>query len=299
MAESLTGLLASERYVVTYFYSEAEFLLFVESEKQRLDCLILQADPGLPPLAHQLRSAAILLPAVIVNFTPDAEKGTTNGELYQLPSTPATRPAAIPRNPALNEAHPTCFYHTAEVKVSGSQLSQIAGYIDQALGEFLNLSTPGSLTNLACDVISSTQLTTEHFLMQQQRRLAEKLRERLGYLGVYYKRNPQRFLRHLPLAERQKFLETLKSDYRQIILNYFSKDDSLNQKIDDFVNSAFFGDVPVTNIVEIHMDLMDEFAKQLKLEGRNEEVLLDYRLTLIDIIAHLCEMYRRSIPRES
>ncbi len=296
MAESLTGLLASERYVVTYFYSEAEFLQFVESEKQRLDCLILQADRCLPPLTAQLRSAAILLPAVIVHFTPAPG---SNGELYQPPSTPATLPAAIPLNAALNEAHPTCFYHTAEIKVSGSQLSQIAGYIDQALGEFLNLSPPGSLTNLACDVISSTQLTTEHFLMQQQRRLAEKLRERLGYLGVYYKRNPQRFLRHLPLAERQKFLETLKSDYRQIILNYFSKDDSLNQKIDDFVNSAFFGDVPVTNIVEIHMDLMDEFAKQLKLEGRSEEVLLDYRLTLIDIIAHLCEMYRRSIPRES
>lgn len=47
------------------------------------------------------------------------------------------------------------------------------------------------------------------------------------------------------------------------------------------------------------MDLMDEFAKQLKLEGRSEEILLDYRLTLIDTIAHLCEMYRRSIPRES
>ena len=43
---------------------------------------------------------------------------------------------------------------------------------------------------------------------------------------------------------------------------------------------------------------MEEFSKQLKLEGRSEEILLDYRLTLIDIIAHLCEMYRRSIPRE-
>ena len=46
------------------------------------------------------------------------------------------------------------------------------------------------------------------------------------------------------------------------------------------------------------MELIDEFAQQLKLEGRNEEILLDYRLTLIDTIAHLCEMYRRSIPRE-
>ena len=51
-------------------------------------------------------------------------------------------------------------------------------------------------------------------------------------------------------------------------------------------------------ILEIHMELMDEFAQQLKLEGRSEEILLDYRLALIDIIAHLCEMYRRSIPRK-
>ena len=43
---------------------------------------------------------------------------------------------------------------------------------------------------------------------------------------------------------------------------------------------------------------MDEFAHQLKIEGRSEDILLDYRLALIDIIAHLCEMYRRSIPSE-
>ena len=66
-----------------------------------------------------------------------------------------------------------------------------------------------------------------------------------------------------------------------------------------FVNTAFFADIPVAQIVETHMELMDEFAKQLKLEGRSEEILLDYRLTLIDMIAHLCEMYRRSVPRES
>jgi circadian clock protein KaiA len=46
------------------------------------------------------------------------------------------------------------------------------------------------------------------------------------------------------------------------------------------------------------MELMEEFSKQLKLEGWSEDILLDYRLTLIDVIAHLCEMYRRSVPRE-
>ncbi|HEY9302275.1 MAG TPA: circadian clock protein KaiA, partial [Phormidium sp.] len=52
-------------------------------------------------------------------------------------------------------------------------------------------------------------------------------------------------------------------------------------------------------IVEIHMELMDEISKQLKIEGRGDEILQDYRLTLIDVIAHLCEMYRRSLPKDS
>jgi hypothetical protein len=30
------------------------------------------------------------------------------------------------------------------------------------------------------------------------------------------------------------------------------------------------------------MELMDEFSQQLKLEGRSEEILLDYRLALIE-----------------
>ncbi|WP_315862008.1 hypothetical protein [Picosynechococcus sp. NKBG042902] len=83
-----------------------------------------------------------------------------------------------------------------------------------------------------------------------------------------------------------------------MVLSYFSGDLPTNQAIDQFVNQAFFADVSVSYILETHMKLMDEFAQQLKLEGRSEEILLDYRLTLIDIVAHLCEMYRRSIPRE-
>ena len=62
--------------------------------------------------------------------------------------------------------------------------------------------------------------------------------------------------------------------------------------------AAFFRDLAVSEIVKIHMELMEKFSNQLKLEGRSEDILLDYRLTLIDIIAHLCEMYRRSVPRE-
>ncbi len=99
--------------------------------------------------------------------------------------------------------------------------------------------------------------------------------------------------------QRDEVLQQLKQDYREIILSYFLDQPRLNEMIDNFVNVAFFADVPISQIVEIHMELMDEFSKQLKLEGRSDEILLDYRLTLIDMLAHLCEMYRRSIPRQS
>jgi len=173
---------------------------------------------------------------------------------------------------------------------------EIVASIDRAIAQFLKLSTPVPVDDQSANVGATAQLTAQSLLQRQQRRLAEKLRERLGYLGVYYKRNSQNFLRNLSPAEKLKFLEQLKLSYRQIVLSYFSEDNAVNNQIDEFVNLAFFADVPVTQVVEIHMELMDEFAKQLKLEGRSEEILLDYRLTLIDAIAHLCEMYRRSIP---
>ena len=44
------------------------------------------------------------------------------------------------------------------------------------------------------------------------------------------------------------------------------------------------------------MDLIDEFWKQLSSEGHKHDFLQDYRLALLDVMAHLCEMYRRSIP---
>ncbi|WP_445172646.1 circadian clock protein KaiA, partial [Microcoleus sp.] len=193
----------------------------------------------------------------------------------------------------------TFFYHPAEVQLAIPRSSEIASSIDRAIAQFLKLSTPVPVNYQSPTVDATVQLTAQSLLSRQQRRLAEKLRERLGYLGVYYKRNSQIFLRNLSAPEKQKFLEQLKSSYRDILLNYFSQDTAVNNQIDEFVNLAFFADVPVTQIVEIHMELMDEFAKQLKLEGRNEEILLDYRLTLIDAIAHMCEMYRRSIPKEA
>lgn len=97
-----------------------------------------------------------------------------------------------------------------------------------------------------------------------------------------------------PNCDRE-FLQQLKADYCQILLSYFTNDNTVKQQVDRFINVAFDAKIPVPQIIEIHMELIDEFSKQLKLEGRNDEVLLDYRLTLIDILAHLCEIYRTSM----
>ena len=108
-------------------------------------------------------------------------------------------------------------------------------------------------------------------------------------------RKRQSLLQQMSLNREREFLNQLKADYCQILLRYFTNDNTVKQQIDRFINVAFDAKIPVPQIIEIHMELIDEFSKQLKLEGRNDEVLLDYRLTLIDILAHLCEIYRTSV----
>lgn len=99
---------------------------------------------------------------------------------------------------------------------------------------------------------------------------------------------------HLSSEKQQRLLEQLKLEYRQIILNYFVADRGIKDKIDKFINNVFDYQLPVAYIIEIHMELIEELSKQLKIEGRSDDILLDYRLTLIDILAHLCEIYRTS-----
>ena len=57
-----------------------------------------------------------------------------------------------------------------------------------------------------------------------------------------------------------------------------------NQALESFVNTAFFSDLPITKTVEIHMNLIDGFSKQLKLEGHKNDFLQDYRLALLDVL---------------
>ena len=289
LRQSITEYLGGDRYVVTQISSEGELIGFLQRQKGLLDCLIVQDSSKLPQLLEQLSQRYTLLPLVVVQ-APPMTSDTDSRE--------TAKPVSADWQPT-GAVEQYDIYYKAAVEVSVTQLSQIPRAIERAIAEFLKLSPSIDLSDNLKNAASVDELTNQSFLKLQQQRLAEKLKERLGYLGVYYKRDPKNFFRHLPNAKKRELIEILKKDYREVILNYFSNDNKLNQQIDELVNLCFFADISVSQIVEIHMELMDEFSKQLQLEGRREEILLDYRLTLIDTIAHLCEMYRRSIPRES
>jgi circadian clock protein KaiA len=272
LAQSLTTVLSGDRYSLNLIESAAELRRCIEEHTEKIDCLVVFQDTSLFPLFNQLYEEGIILPIVIIDNTSEIKVGA---EL------------------------PTCLYHSAEIRIPLARVEEMSAFIEQAITQFLHLGPNCSLSEQPKQLIPERPVENKQsFLLLQQRRLGEKLKERLGYLGVYYKRNPQDFYRNLSPTVKKELIVELSQDYRDIILNYFSHDEATNAQIDQFVNRAFFSDISVSQILEIHMTLMDEFSQQLKLEGRSEEILLDYRLALIDILAHLGEMYRRSIPRE-
>lgn len=277
-AQSLSEILDNDRYHIQCYEDPRIFLQSIQQITQQneqsdapnpreVDCIVIQESPLLKSVVDSLNDSKIVLPTVI---WCDRSQGLS------------PKPWIL---------------HAAEVVLSDRETEAFRQSIDRAIANFLYLSPPGSsIVASGSSVLRPDEDAVS--LMSQQNRLAEKLKERLGYLGIYYKREPKFFLKNLPHEERQALLQELRSEYREIVLAYFAEDGTLNTRIDRFVEQAFFSDMAVAQVVEIHMELMDALSTQLKLEGRSEEILLDYRLTLIDIIAHLCEMYRRSIPRE-
>jgi len=180
-------------------------------------------------------------------------------------------------------------YHEAEVHLPQDQLEQIAYSVDAAVSRFLR-------SGVSAETGGANGAGTAVAVKPEPWRLPNRLRGRLGYLGVFYKRDPALFLRNLPSGERQELLASLERSYRDLLISYFKDPAAANQAIESFVHTAFFGDLPINKVVEIHVDLIDGFWKQLKLEGHKNDFLQDYRLALLDVLAHLCEMYRRSIP---
>ena len=263
--------LPEDRYAITVV-SELESLVNLLTKTQYAqDCLVIfNDDRDAEAVFERLGMLNIFMPTILVIE-----------DLYE-------------QSEPYHEQSESKDFYRASISINRDQLHDLPTIIDQAIATFIKIS-PQVRHQVYVNIPHSA---ASESLSVQQQRLAEKLNERLGYLGVYYKRDSRLFLRNLSPEDRKEYVGRLKNIYRSIILEYFlDKSEDLNQKIDEFVNLSFFADISVSQVLEIHMEMMDEFAKQLRLEGRNDEILIDYRITLIDMIAHLCELYRRSIPR--
>jgi KaiA domain. len=189
----------------------------------------------------------------------------------------------------IGRVHGWVDYHPDEIHLPPDQLEQLSYSLDAAISRSLS-------SGLATTPSSGGEQREEP--MPERWRLANRLQARLGLLGVFYKRDPSRFLRNLQPQDAEILLASLQRTYRDLLLSYFRNPAAANQALESFVNTAFFSDLPITKVVEIHMDLIDSFSKQLRLEGHKSDFLQDYRLALLDVMAHLCEMYRRSIPAD-
>ncbi|WP_414526865.1 KaiA family protein [Nodularia chucula] len=146
-------------------------------------------------------------------------------------------------------------------------------------------------------IITITTAKIYYLLRWCQRYLNKNFTNKYFYVFPCQKQKSQQFFQQMTQVDREVLLQQLKSDYCHILINYFTADKNLKEKIDTFINDVFCANIPVPQIIEFHMELIEDFSIQLKLEGRSDEALLDYRLTLIDILAHLCESYRCSLHR--
>ena len=232
----------------------------LEQQREAVDAVVIEQSLLQPELRRSLLDAGLLFPAVVV--------GEVMGRVD---------------------------YHPEEVHLPVDQLEQLGYNVDAAISRFLRHGQKDERQG------EGQALNVEGGVAVEGKawRLTSRLQERLGYLGVFYKRDPSRFLSHLPPDEQQELLKSLERTYRDLLLSYFRDPLAANQALESFVNTAFFGDLPITRAVEIHMNLIDDFWKKLKLEGHKNDFLQDYRLALLDVMAHLCEMYRRSIPTEA
>jgi circadian clock protein KaiA len=275
----VSKLLNSDRYELKCFGLMEDLTDFVINNYEQIDCLVLSLNKQLDSLSNRLWQAEILLPTVIL------EAGSISLETDNANDFAA----------CIIDLEASNIYHQAEIRLYPKQLKEINSYINLAINKFISLA-PGGKTETLSACKKRPEVAVQKSLIAQQRRLTDKLKERLGYLGFFYKRNSDSFWPNLSQPEQEKLVATISQSYRQILLMYFTHGAEINKLIDEFVDRAFFADISTSQILEIHMDLMDDFAHQLKIEGRNDDILLDYRLPLIDIISHLCEMYRRSIP---
>jgi len=276
--KSISQFLTSDRFNVTSFYDIEQLSKSLIADQSNQDCLVIWIEEI---NSLSLVDLGICLPTVIVT-------NIAVNSAYDLEHSPIILDK-LPDD-SLEFLYPLA----ATVSLKIENLIELPEAVERAIALFLNISL--KLPNQLAD--SDRQLKFDRLASAQQR-LSQKLKERLGYLGIYYKRDSKQFWRRLSEEDRTSYIQRLQEVYRSIILEYFKdKSKHLNTLIDEFASVCFSADIPVSQVLQIHMELMEDFSKQLRFEGRNEEVLLDYRITLIDVIAHLCEMYRRFIPKD-
>jgi circadian clock protein KaiA len=237
-----------------------DFQAALEQKREAVDAVVIEQSLLEPELRQSLLDAGLLFPAVVV--------GEVMGRVD---------------------------YHPEEVHLPVDQIEQLGYNVDAAISRFLRQGQKEErqAEGQALNVQGGVAVESSAW------RLTSRLQERLGYLGVFYKRDPSRSLSNLPPDEQEELLKSLERTYRDLLLSYFRDPAAANQALESFVNTAFFADLPITLAVEIHMNLIDDFWKKLRLEGHKNDFLQDYRLALLDVMAHLCEMYRRSIPTEA
>ena len=257
LQEACSLWLKSGRYSLVNLAGSEDPVAALKGSHEGIDGVLLEQGAFRPEVYQELRAQDLLLPAVVI--------GEVTGKTE---------------------------YHGAEVHLPPDQLEQLPYSLDAAISRFLKSGglDGGDLTDHVRNRAEAETSTQERW------KLANRLKDRLGYLGVYYKRDPERFFRSLSDSEKEDLLRSLSRTYRDLLVSYFRDPAAANQALESFVNTAFFADLPITTTVEIHMNLIDGFWKQLKLEGHKNDFLQDYRLALLDVMAHLCEMYRRAIP---
>ncbi|SBO44486.1 circadian clock protein KaiA [Cyanobium sp. NIES-981] len=259
--------LAGGRYALVPVDPSDEPGAALERLREDFDALLIEEGAVDPSVFAGLSQRGLVLPAVVI--------GAVTGEVT---------------------------VHGAEVRLPRDQLEQLPYSLDAAVSRFLRQGVmsvgdgPGTPGGVGAGEDGGGATEPSAAPLPIPWRLDDRLKERLGLLGVFYKRDPSRFLRNLPLKEQNELRRSLERSYRDLLLNYFRNPSAANQALESFVNTAFFSDLSITTAVQIHMDMIESFSDRLRLEGRKTDFLQDYRLALLDVMAHLCEMYRRSIP---
>ena len=113
-----------------------------------------------------------------------------------------------------------------------------------------------------------------------------------------YERDRRDFLCNLPETGKQELLRSLKQRYQVLLRSYFGPADTAEEVLEHFVSAVFSADVPAQLLVKIHIQIMDQLATQLTMEGHSTAFLKDYRLVLIDVMARLMEMYRNAMAMD-